>query len=114
MPLQHNLYSWAVLGNDFVYEDTLTTASRYLDSTLKEWLGHMSITKREAFVEAIYAILSTTKAETLNQLTDNLLPNSKTVLQAMRGMDEDTKATISDGISLFLKSAWKHFRTLRE
>ena len=37
--LQHNGFSWDVLGGAFIHLDTITEESKHLDSALKEWMN---------------------------------------------------------------------------
>lgn len=105
VPFQHNVYSWCVYGTSFVPEDTLSDTSRYFDSTMRDWLASMSYKQREHFVEGIFSIVSSTNAQTLDDLKNNLFGNSKIIFQNMRSLDEETKAVISEGFSLFMRSA---------
>lgn len=105
IPFQHNIYSWCIYGTSFVLEDTLSDTSRYFDSTMRDWLSSMSYEQRERFVEAVFSIVSSTNARTLDDLKTNLLSNSKRIFQNMRSLDDETKKDISEGLSLFLQSA---------
>ena len=99
------MYSWEVLGTRFVYEESVNSASVYLDHTMKDWLASMDIDKRERFVEAAYSLISDTPDKTLAGLFSNWKQNSKLVLRSLIHMDEESKRTISEGMSLFLKCA---------
>lgn len=56
--LQHEPYSWEVLGGDFVRVEEITADSRFLDKTIKTWLSGMSHDQRSEFVDAVYELLS--------------------------------------------------------
>lgn len=113
-PLQHNLFSWEIYGTSFVYEDSLTNTSKYLDSTMKNWLSQMSQSQRENFVEGLFTILSNTDAQTLNELKQDFFNNSLLMIQAMRNLDKETKNALSEGLSLFMKSAWNTLGSWRD
>ena len=66
--LQHNGFSWEVLGNRFVHLDTITNESRRIDRTVKKWLAEMTAEEREAFVESLYETISSSGAKTLTEL----------------------------------------------
>ena len=99
------MYSWEVLGTKFVYEESVNSASVYLDHTMKDWLASMDIEKRERFVEAAYSLIADTPDKTLSGLLSNWKQNSKLVLRSLIQMDEESKKTISEGMSLFFKCA---------
>ena len=104
-PIQHNVYSWEVLGARFVYEDSVNAASNYLDHTMKDWLGNMSREQREKFVEAVYSLISGTPDKTLAGMKSNWKVNSKLILHSLVNMDEESRNIISEGMALLFKSA---------
>lgn len=65
---QHNGLSWEVLGGSFVQVETITAESKRLDQTLHAWIYGMTPEQREAFVDALYRILSADDALTLTEL----------------------------------------------
>lgn len=56
--LQHDPFSWQVEGPDFVRLETVTSSSRFLSLTLKNWVASMDRERREAFVDALFDILA--------------------------------------------------------
>lgn len=57
--LQHDLYSWEVMGRDFIRMEEITQDSRFLDATLKEWFADMTSQERERLVDAMFTLLGT-------------------------------------------------------
>ena len=55
--LQHDPYTWEVMGGSFVTVDALTADSRFLDRTLKHWLAGMTKEERNAFVDTVFDLL---------------------------------------------------------
>jgi len=102
--MQHEPYSWEVLGPNFVQLDGLTEKSCFLDSTMTLWLEGISEDKREQFVEAVY------KAMTIAQkdAAEDVLVSPKIVfgaLQALKDEDEATKKMMGDSMKLLLQAA---------
>jgi len=56
--LQHELYSWEVLGKDFVPMEEITADSHFLNLTIKKWLADMTISERNEVVDAVFDLLS--------------------------------------------------------
>ena len=54
--MQHDPYSWTVLGPDFVYLEQVTASGRFLDQTIRGWLANLSPEQREQFVDALFDI----------------------------------------------------------
>lgn len=62
--LQHELYSWEVLGPDFLPMEEITADSRFLNLTIKNWVSGMSVQDRNVLVDTMYDLLSSGDVET--------------------------------------------------
>lgn len=72
--LQHNGFSWEVMGGKFIYLDSITENSKMLDKKMKSFLAGMTKEERENFVDSIFDALSTnTGAKTLTELSGEKL-----------------------------------------
>ncbi len=98
--LQHNAFSWEVLGGQFIHLDTVTPESRVLDSSLKDWMGSMTPEERETFVDTIYEALSETNAKTLTELTAEKLK----LVKIWGSLDQKSRSVLLKCISIFLKN----------
>ena len=56
--LQHELYSWEVIGKHFVPMEEITADSRFLNQTIKHWLSGMTNQERNEIVDALYELLT--------------------------------------------------------
>lgn len=56
--LQHDPYSWLLSGPEFLFTEEVTTGSKKINKTLKNWLAGMSLEERELFIDTIYEILT--------------------------------------------------------
>lgn len=103
--MQHDLYSWEVLGKKFVYVDGVTINSEIVDKTLKEWLANIEDEKREIVVDVLYEILKSTEIETFEDLKVNTFSKIKTILQSYKKLDEETKEEATKAIQILLEIA---------
>lgn len=103
--LQHDLYSWEVVGPDFVRLKSVTDSSRFIDSTLKNWLTQVTPEQRSRFIEAVFEILDETQAESFGELKGDLLKNSGRILRSVKNMDSETRKMILETASLLIRSA---------
>lgn len=55
--MQHDPYSWEVMGGDFIPVEALTADSRFLDRTFKDWLAGMSPQERNQFFDTVFELL---------------------------------------------------------
>lgn len=61
--LQHELYSWEVLGKNFIPMEEITADSRFLNQTIKTWLADMSNQERNEVVDTVFELLSVGNVE---------------------------------------------------
>ena len=66
--MQHDLYSWQVLGDKFV-RDELTTSSEFIDQTITDWLRAVEPEQREIFIDTLFEILNATEAKILSEIS---------------------------------------------
>ncbi|NLL41787.1 MAG: DUF2974 domain-containing protein [Firmicutes bacterium] len=103
--MQHDLFSWEVERDQFVYLDQVTDQSKFIDHTLKTWLTHLPPEQREQFVDTLFSILEATNASTLRELTLNWHKNARIVLRSIREMDDEMRRNISHALGLLLEAA---------
>jgi hypothetical protein len=102
--MQHDPYSWNVLGTGFITVQRVTDESRFIDRTLKEWVGAMEPAKRELFIDAVFDVLSSTDAKTFSELGGDWLKSSIAVAKTLHGLDEPTRKVMFDAIKLLAKA----------
>ena len=79
--LQHEPYSWEVMGNAFLPVEGVSEDSKFLDATIKAWIAGMTNEERNELVDTMFSLLSSGDAETT---WDLLQPrNWKTFLKAL-------------------------------
>ncbi|MFR2032483.1 MAG: Mbeg1-like protein [Agathobacter sp.] len=68
-PMQHDVFSWEVMGAGIVKADGLDKNSLRLDKTLKTWIGGMDEKQRKRFTEALFSIAEESNFENLDRLS---------------------------------------------
>ena len=101
--LQHDPYSWEVLGPDFVRLEDVTGGSHIIDQTLTQWIAGMSTEEREAFVDAVYELFRVNDAESLSEI---VLPRNVTaILQRFWKDDGESRKVMLNSLSQLWKTA---------
>ena len=59
--LQHNPYTWEILGPAFLPAKKLSPSSLFLDETFRRWLDDMSDGEKQSFTEAVFTALEEDK-----------------------------------------------------
>ncbi len=57
--LQHDPYSWEVLGREFIPVQEVTETSLFLDATIKTWFAEMTNQERNQLVDVMFTLLGT-------------------------------------------------------
>ena len=101
--LQHDPFSWSVLGGKFIYLDSISEESLRIDKAVKGWLSEMDMSQREEFVDAIYETLSASGASTL---TDIFNDKAK-LLRAWGNLSDENKTLVMNSIKILVKENMK-------
>ena len=101
--MQHDPFSWELLGSSLIRLDRITEESRWIDQKLKELLDDMDAKQREELVKAVYDTLSATSATTLTDINTD----KKKLIKAWGGLSEENKAIVTRSIKILLKESVK-------
>lgn len=101
--LQHNAFSWEIMGGRFIHTDAVTAESKKIDSTLKQWLSEMPNEKRKEIIDSLYEILASTNAKTLTDLNADKLG----LVKALNNLDADSRKFLRRCITLIIKNTKK-------
>lgn len=66
--LQHDLYTWDVLGKEFISVEEITEGSQFVDATIKTWFADMTNQERNQLVDVMYSLLSSGGAGSVHEL----------------------------------------------
>ena len=103
--MQHDPYSWEVLGADFVKMEGTTPSSHFIDSTLREWINNMTIEQREQFVDVLWEVMGATKAKSFPEMAESLFSNAFKIGKKINQLDDKSKDVLSTALSMLINSA---------
>jgi len=110
--MQHDPYSWSVVGTDFVRMQAVTSQSVFIDQTVKEWVSGMSPEQRERFIDVLYSVIGATEARTLPELTKDWLKSAMALGKSFNDVDDQTKKALIETLGLLFKAARNNLTTL--
>ncbi len=102
---QHDPFTWSVKGRSFEKVEGLTNDSKFIDSTLNDWLEQLDNSQREIFVDTLFEVLYATEARSISDLSDNWLKKSSAVIKALARIDPETRNAVLKIFKLLLSSA---------
>ncbi len=100
--MEHDVYSWQVIGKNFIVLKEVTNGSKFINKTIKNWLNNLDLHTREQVVEIVFEIINSTEATTLADLKLSLMKNAKTILSAYSRIGNEDKKMIMTTITAFL------------
>ena len=100
--MQHDPYSWMVMGANFLSVEELTADSRFLDRTFKNWLARMTNDERSEFFDTVFALLGSGGVEYTGEI---IRPqNVRTYLKALQS-NEYMRNILASELASLVRSA---------
>ena len=90
--IQHDGFTWQVLGPRFVEAEKRSEGSYLTETTLRQWLRGMNENDRRLFVGTLFGLLEATGAQTIPQLKQDMvgaLANMKKMMDTIPKEDRD-------------------------
>ena len=100
--LQHDPYSWEVLGREFVKVQEITEGSQFVDATIKDWFAGMSNQERSQLVDVMFTLLGTGGIE--NALDIFQPRNIRTYIKTLSS-DENIRRVLSAEFQSLIEAA---------
>ncbi|MCQ2530554.1 MAG: DUF2974 domain-containing protein [Lachnospiraceae bacterium] len=82
--MQHQPFSWKVLGKHFIYKEEKTFSSKVISGYLNNIIETMSPEELEEFVDKLYENLKENDVKTISDLKKNLWKNSRDIISQFR------------------------------
>lgn len=101
--MQHDIYSWQLLGSKFICLKEVTNGSKFIDKSITDWLAQIDINTREQVIDIIFQVINTTKVETLAELKHHWFSNAKILLNSYKSIDAEDKKMILETLSTLFK-----------
>lgn len=102
--LQHDGFSWQVLGEHFEHLTELAEGGKIMDQTLRSFLRELTEPQRAQFVDTLFDILTCTDASTLTDLKEGGLKTASAMVKALQKLDKSTRKALSDTLKLLVRS----------
>ncbi len=99
---QHSLFTWQVLGTDFIEVTELDAGSQLVNQTVHEWLARVSPHQRRIFVDTIFDILEAAGANTIKELPKAVPARMPAVLKAFSRVEPETALMVGTLLGQFL------------
>lgn len=102
--LQHDGFSWQVMGPHFITLRQVTHQAHLSDQALRELVHAMPVEEREKFVTALFDVLSASGAVTLTDLKADSFKAAGAMVKAMKDLNKETRDGLLNFVGLLFKS----------
>ena len=102
--MQHDGFSWQVMGDHFITLRQVTQQAHLSDQELRKWVHGLSVEQRETFVNAMFDVLTASGAVTLTDLRDDSFKAVGAMIKAMKDLDKETRDGLWDFLAILFKS----------
>ena len=97
--LQHDAFTWEILGPDFITKNELTRRAAASDRTLHKWIDNMDREQREMLTEELFSVLEAPGVRTISGLQDGGLKSLGAMIRKLDKMEPESKAMIQELIT---------------
>jgi len=109
---QHMLYSWEVMADDMIRIGEVTQKSRFVDKTVREWIGKLDTAHREQFFDGLYTILKASQAKTMLEIKDSWFKAASLMIYSLTNIDNSTRVLIRKTLTMLSRSARSNIKIL--
>jgi len=100
--MQHDPYSWELMGGKFLEAEDLSPDNKFMDRTLKHWLAGMTMEERNEFVDTVFSLLGQGGAKKVYHL---LHPQNISTLLKTLSTDTNVRTVLATELASLIESA---------
>ncbi len=105
--LQHDAFSWGIIGPDFDYAEDFDPRATEFNGILARWISDMDDEKRRRFVDDLFSVFQVTGGETFSDVGEGGLRNVGLMIRQIEKVSPDSRAIIEE-LAASLFADWKH------
>ena len=110
--LQHDAFTWQLLGTRFIEAPEVDAGSRLVNQTVHAWLSRVTPEQRRRFVDTLFGLLEASGATTVKELMVDVPDRAAGILKALQKVDFDTARMILTLLGDFLSIGAQNFIAL--
>ncbi len=100
--LQHDTFTWQLLGTTFQRVTEVDVSSQLVDQTVHAWLSRVTSEERQRFVDTLFDLLEATGATAMKELLTDVPGRAAAILKALQKVDFDTARMIVSLLGQFV------------
>ena len=97
--LQHDAFTWEVIGPSFIQRESLTRRAAASDRSLHKWIDHMDEKERAHLIGELFSVLEATGADTISQIQEGGLKSLAAMVRQLDRLEPQSKAMVQELIA---------------
>ncbi len=109
--MQHDIYSWQVLGTKIVQMKQVTNGSELINKTIKNWLKETTPEQRKNVIDILYNVIESTNAVTMREISSSRMKSVSKMMKSYRSIEEKDRKMINKvfvGLGMAAKESIKN------
>ncbi len=102
--MQHDGYSWEVLGTEFVYATERTAFGKRTEDIVDRFVSLTSPERKRRFCEALFSILEATEQDTLAGIFSGKRQSLRSILSAYADLSDEMKTLLAETVNLLAQA----------
>lgn len=102
--LQHDVFTWEVMGKELIGVEELTPDSKFVSATIRHWLLGMDLEERNRMVDALFRLLTYGNVE---RAADIFLPKNLRQYGKLISTDESIRRILTEEVGNLIEAAKK-------
>jgi len=102
--LQHDIFSWEVLKDQFVYLENVDKDSEQMEKIIKDWLEKLSFDDRQKMISLIFEMLDAANVNTFKEFKLDWYKSMSAVYDQYRKLSNEDKKMLDEIANQFIKS----------
>ena len=100
--MQHDGYTWEVLGTDFVYTDERTAFGKRTAAIIDHFVSKTSPDRRRRFCEALFSVLEATEHDTFSGILGGKRQSLRNMMGAYTDMPDDMRMLLTETLGVLI------------
>jgi len=97
--MQHNPYTWNVVGPAFEEADERTTSSVFMDEALSKWVSTLDDENKRILVDSVFDSLESTGASTFHEISTQKRTYYNAIIKALTKIEPESRSGIKSSLS---------------
>ncbi len=98
--LQHDGYSWEILGNDFVYGEERTAFGKRTEAIVDHFVSVTSPERRRRFSEALFGILEASEQDTVSGILGGKRQSLRNMIGAYADLPDEVRTLLTETLAV--------------